>query len=73
MTWHGPWMPRERLRSHNQEIIHIIQRIFTVDGQEGIRTPIGMHGYRLEVETHIITEINLDCRKPSPVRGRRGR
>ncbi|HSO28096.1 MAG TPA: cell division protein FtsA, partial [Anaerolineales bacterium] len=25
------------------------------DGQEGIRMPIGMHGYRLEVETHIIT------------------
>ncbi|MCB9135236.1 MAG: cell division protein FtsA [Anaerolineales bacterium] len=40
---------------HNQEIIHIIQRNFTVDGQEGIRSPIGMHGYRLEVETHIIT------------------
>jgi len=40
---------------HNQEIIHIIQRNFTVDGQDGIRTPIGMHGYRLEVETHIIT------------------
>lgn len=40
---------------HNQEIIHIIQRNFAVDGQDGIRTPIGMHGYRLEVETHIIT------------------
>jgi cell division protein FtsA len=26
-----------------------------VDGQEGIRMPVGMHGYRLEVETHIIT------------------
>ncbi|NTV36759.1 MAG: cell division protein FtsA [Anaerolineaceae bacterium] len=40
---------------HNREIIHVIQRGFTVDGQEGIRTPIGMHGYRLEVEAHIIT------------------
>ena len=40
---------------HNREIIHVIQRGFTVDGQEGIRMPIGMHGYRLEVETHIIT------------------
>ncbi len=40
---------------HNQEVIHIIQRNFTVDGQEGIRTPVGMHGYRLEVEAHIIT------------------
>jgi len=40
---------------HNREIIHVIQRGFTVDGQDGIKTPIGMHGYRLEVEAHIIT------------------
>jgi cell division protein FtsA len=40
---------------HNQEVIHVIQRGFTVDGQEGIKMPVGMHGYRLEVEAHIIT------------------
>jgi cell division protein FtsA len=40
---------------HNREIIHVIQRGFVVDGQDGIRMPIGMHGYRLEVEAHIIT------------------
>lgn len=40
---------------HNREIIHVVQRGFTVDGQTGIHTPIGMHGYRLEVEAHIIT------------------
>jgi cell division protein FtsA len=40
---------------HNREIIHIIQRGFVVDGQDGISTPVGMHGYRLEVEAHIIT------------------
>jgi cell division protein FtsA len=40
---------------HNREIVHVIQRGFSVDGQDGIRMPIGMHGYRLEVETHIIT------------------
>ena len=40
---------------HNREIIHVMQRGFSVDGQEGIRMPIGMHGYRLEVEAHIIT------------------
>lgn len=40
---------------HNREIIHVVQRGFDVDGQEGIRMPMGMHGYRLEVETHIIT------------------
>jgi cell division protein FtsA len=40
---------------HNREIIHVIQRGFIVDGQDGIRTPVGMHGFRLEVEAHIIT------------------
>jgi len=40
---------------YNREIIHVIQRGFSVDGQGGIQTPAGMHGYRLEAETHIIT------------------
>ena len=40
---------------HNREIIHVIQRGFNIDGQEGISQPIGMHGYRMEVEAHIIT------------------
>jgi len=40
---------------HNREIIHIIQRGFILDGQDGIKMPVGMHGYRLEVEAHIIT------------------
>lgn len=40
---------------HNREIIHILQRGFIVDGQDSIHMPVGMHGYRLEVEAHIIT------------------
>jgi cell division protein FtsA len=40
---------------HDREIIHVIERGFSVDGQDGIRSPKGMHGYRLEVEAHIIT------------------
>lgn len=40
---------------HDRDIIHVIQRGFSVDGQDGIRNPKGMHGYRLEVEAHIIT------------------
>ena len=40
---------------HNREVIHVIQRGFSVDGQNGITQPVGMHGYRLEVEAHIIT------------------
>ncbi|HEX2994305.1 MAG TPA: cell division protein FtsA, partial [Anaerolineales bacterium] len=40
---------------YDREIVHVIQRGFTVDGQDGIRNAKGMHGYRLEVEAHIIT------------------
>ena len=40
---------------HNREVIHVIPRGFTIDGQDGIRRPIGMHGFRLEVEAHIVT------------------
>lgn len=38
-----------------REIIHVIPRAYIVDGNEGIRDPIGMSGFRLEVETHIVT------------------
>jgi cell division protein FtsA len=40
---------------YDREIVHVIQRGMSVDGQEGVRMPVGMHGYRVEVETHIIT------------------
>ncbi len=39
----------------NQELLHIIPRTYTVDGQEGVRDPLGMHGFRLEVEAHVVT------------------
>lgn len=38
-----------------REIIHVLPRNYTVDGQEGIKDPVGMTGTRLEVETHIVT------------------
>ncbi|MCJ7737067.1 MAG: cell division protein FtsA [Anaerolineae bacterium] len=40
---------------HNQEVIHVVPRGYLVDGQGGVRDPIGMHGFRLEVEAHIVT------------------
>jgi cell division protein FtsA len=40
---------------HNREVIHVIQRGFAVDGQDGIQSPVNFSGYRLEAETHIIT------------------
>ncbi len=39
----------------SREILHILPRNYTVDGQEGIKDPIGMTGVRLEVDTHIIS------------------
>jgi len=37
------------------KLLHIIPRTYKIDGQEGIRNPVGMHGFRLDVETHVIT------------------
>ncbi|TME17983.1 MAG: cell division protein FtsA [Chloroflexi bacterium] len=39
----------------DRELIHVIPRTFTVDGQEGVKEAAGMTGTRLEVETHIVT------------------
>lgn len=39
----------------NREIIHVIPREFSIDGQGGVRNPVGMVGFRLEVEAHIVT------------------
>jgi len=38
-----------------REIIHVLPRNYIVDGQEGIKDPVGMSGIRLEVDTHIVT------------------
>jgi cell division protein FtsA len=40
---------------HNQEVIHVIPRGYVVDGQNGVQDPIGMYGFRLEVEAHLVT------------------
>jgi cell division protein FtsA len=38
-----------------QQILHILEQEFSIDGQEGIKKPLGMSGMRLEVEIHIVT------------------
>jgi cell division protein FtsA len=40
---------------HNREIIHAIPRGYTLDGQDGVNDPLGMIGFRLEVEAHVVT------------------
>ena len=39
----------------NREILHVLPRTFVIDGQEGVRDPIGMNGIRLEVEASVIS------------------
>jgi len=39
----------------SREILHVIPRHFTLDGQSGVDNPVGMSGVRLEVESHIVT------------------
>lgn len=38
----------------NREVIHVIPKSFILDGQTGIKDPLGMTGIRLEVETIIV-------------------
>lgn len=39
----------------SREPIHVIPREFIVDGEPGVKDPVGMTGVRLEVETHLVT------------------
>jgi cell division protein FtsA len=39
----------------DRKLLHVIPRSYAVDGQTGVKNPVGMHGFRLDVETHIIT------------------
>jgi len=39
----------------DRKLLHVIPRSYTVDGQLGVKNPVGMYGFRLDVETHIIT------------------
>ena len=39
----------------DQKVLHILPQEFIIDGQEGIREPIGMSGVRLEARVHMVT------------------
>lgn len=39
----------------DQKILHVLPQEFIIDGQEGVRAPIGMSGVRLEAKVHIVT------------------
>jgi len=39
----------------DQQVLHILEQEFSIDGQGGIKQPLGMSGLRLEVQVHIVT------------------
>ena len=41
--------------AEGKKVLHAIPRYYALDGQEGVKQPVGMHASRLDVETHIIT------------------
>lgn len=41
----------------DRDILHVLPQDFVLDGQDGIRNPIGMSGVRLEARVHIITTL----------------
>lgn len=39
----------------NSEVLHVLPRVYILDGQEGVADPRGMSGTRLEVEAHVVS------------------
>lgn len=46
----------------NYEILHVLPKSFTVDGQEGVKDPVGMTGIRLEVDAQIIQSFSTQLK-----------
>jgi len=46
----------------NQEILHVLPRGYSVDGQSGIKDPLGMQGIRLEVDSVIVQGLSSHVR-----------
>lgn len=49
---------RAVLAPPGRDILHVIPRTYTIDGQEGIRNPVGLSGFRLDVEAHVVMGAN---------------
>lgn len=39
----------------DREVIHTLVQDYLIDGQDGIKDPVGIHGVRLESKVHIVT------------------
>lgn len=74
--------PEERMRVEeaativqlpaNREIIQVFAKNYRLDGQDNIKDPVGMHGVRLEVDTHIVTAVTPNVRTLDAVMDKAG-
>jgi cell division protein FtsA len=53
---------RESIASDGRMILHAMPALYTLDGLEGVKKPLGLHADRLAVDIHVIAA------EPSPVR-----
>ena len=53
----GGAKPFGRGKDPNRQMIQAVRTSFSVDGEEGIRNPIGMHSDNIEVETHVVVGV----------------
>lgn len=56
----------------SREVVHVLPREFVVDGESGVKDPIGMSGVRLEVDTHIVTAASAALKNVRKVLGEVG-
>ena len=45
----------------NREILDVIPFGYSIDGQEGVRDPIGMTGARLEMKANVVSALSPNC------------
>lgn len=57
---------------YDRQILHSFERSFTVDGQSGVRNPVGLSGKKLAVELHLVTAQALTVQNLSKVLNRAG-
>jgi cell division protein FtsA len=41
----------------DRDVLHVLPQDFVLDGQDGIRNPVGMSGMRLEARVHVVTTL----------------
>ena len=57
---------------YDRQILHAFERGFSVDGQSGIKDPVGLSGAKLSVDLHLVTALNLAVQNLTRVLNRAG-